>query len=142
MARAGAGKWYPRRIYHYWEKLAFEKHLSTYEIEIMFLRYCLAKYASFECEHTNIGFKDKMPHCKDCYTRLEVMSEKRYHRGQIIAEAEYRPIETFIDIQNREDQERREADIEARIKAEVNAANQRLLDAAKKEDTVEHIEEK
>jgi hypothetical protein len=131
---AGKGKWYPRRIYHFWEKLAFEKNLSTYEIECMFLRQCLTKYGEFTCEHSNIGFKDKKSYCKDCYTRVEKFEEARLFKGKILKEIEYRPLETFVDKQNREDEEAREADIEARIKAEVNAAQQRLLDAAKKED--------
>jgi hypothetical protein len=137
MARAGAGKWYPRRIYHFWEKLAFEHSLSTYELECMFLRECLAKYGEYDCPHANIGFKDKKPFCKDCYTRLELVQSTGLLHGKLIRESVYRPIETFIDIRNREDQEKREADIEARVKAEVN---QRLLDPVKKERTVQHKE--
>jgi hypothetical protein len=107
--------YYPPGIYKFLSDIAFKHHLAIKEVETVFIRR-QARELGFECFHQDVGFAktDGKPFCKGCWTRLEqtkpptvtaVPGQGMKKEKRIISPGKYRPLKTFLDEIEEEEQE-------------------------------------
>jgi len=86
----------PPSLYNFLIQLAEKNKLGILELKTMFIRK-VANDLGFYCPHESIGYKDKKPFCKRCWTRLNQTEQQTIFKGKLIKSTEYEPIETFLD---------------------------------------------
>jgi hypothetical protein len=100
----------PPKTYAFLVKVAEEQKLSVKEVQRIFLNN-VASDLGFACGHERIGFAKEDPHhnpyCKDFWTRLKTVKAPMYNGKKIVRQGEFWPLETFLDIQYREEAKRK-----------------------------------
>jgi hypothetical protein len=87
--------------------MSTDQKIAIDEVAFNILRMGLSELG-YTCDHSNVGWSQNsqqphpMPYCKNCYSRLELVSKKTYFKGKILTQEVYEPLETFIDREHKE----------------------------------------